>query len=366
MSAMPLPQPSSVRDRTSEFSLLVERYQRALGPSPSQKDGSAAANGSAAGRGGGPGGLGLGPGTGLEIKNHSEFARKAADIGHGIHKTSLKLQKLTQLAKRTSMFDDPAQEVDELTGLIKADIQSLNAALNELQRVSARGKGGGQQEDSKQSLAHSSTVVDSLRTRLKDATEQFKGVLTVRTENLKHHKERRQLFSSTDDAESAPLLHHHPARHHHHHHQQGAAAAAAAGSSSLHSTTLLPPGGDGASSSSAPPPPVPSFLQAAQQQLTVAAPQESYLSTRAEALHNVEATIVELGTIFNKLADMVQQQGELAIRIDENVDETLGNVTSAQAQLLKYLNSISSNRWLIMKVFLVLLIFMVLFIAFIA
>jgi syntaxin 5 len=31
----------------------------------------------------------------------------------------LKLQKLAQLAKRSSMFDDPAQEVDELTGLIK-------------------------------------------------------------------------------------------------------------------------------------------------------------------------------------------------------------------------------------------------------
>lgn len=62
----------------------------------------------------------------------------------------------------------------------------------------------------------------------------------------------------------------------------------------------------------------------------------------------------------------VQEQGELAIRIDENVDESLANVDSAQAQLLKYLNSISSNRWLILKVFAVLVVFIVVFIMFVA
>lgn len=62
----------------------------------------------------------------------------------------------------------------------------------------------------------------------------------------------------------------------------------------------------------------------------------------------------------------VHEQGELAIRIDENVDETLSNVDSAQAQLLKYLRSVSSNRWLIMKVFAVLMVFLVIFVVFVA
>lgn len=57
------------------------------------------------------------------MQQKSEFAKKAADIGLGIHKTSAKLQKLAQLARRTSMFDDPAQEIAELTGVIKQDIQ---------------------------------------------------------------------------------------------------------------------------------------------------------------------------------------------------------------------------------------------------
>ena len=46
----------------------------------------------------------------------SEFARRAAAIGLGIHSTSQKLGKLAQLAKRTSMFDDPAAEINNLTG----------------------------------------------------------------------------------------------------------------------------------------------------------------------------------------------------------------------------------------------------------
>ena len=56
----------------------------------------------------------------------------------------------------------------------------------------------------------------------------------------------------------------------------------------------------------------------------------------------------------------------MVVRIDENVDDTLANVDSAQAQLLKYLNSISSNRWLVMKVFFVLMVFMAFFLVFVA
>ena len=62
---------------------------------------------------------------------------------------------------------------------------------------------------------------------------------------------------------------------------------------------------------------------------------------------------------------MVQQQGELAVRIDENVDDALGNVEGAQGQLLKYLDRISGNRWLILKVLGVVLFFLLIFVLFV-
>uniref|UniRef100_A0A2N9GD23 t-SNARE coiled-coil homology domain-containing protein n=1 Tax=Fagus sylvatica TaxID=28930 RepID=A0A2N9GD23_FAGSY len=51
--------------------------------------------------------------------------------------------------------------------------------------------------------------------------------------------------------------------------------------------------------------------------------QENYTQSRAVALHNVESTIAELSGIFTQLTTMVVQQGELAIRIDDNMDESM-------------------------------------------
>lgn len=94
--------------------------------------------------------------------------------------------------------------------------------------------------------------------------------------------------------------------------------------------------------------------------------QDTYLESRAEALHNVESTITELGGIFQQLAHLVKEQGEVAIRIDENMDDTLSNVDQAQGHLMKYLNRISSNRWLAIKILLVLLVFGLFFVLFVA
>lgn len=102
------------------------------------------------------------------------------------------------------------------------------------------------------------------------------------------------------------------------------------------------------------------------QQQQLAVQQDSYMQSRAEALQNVESTIHELSNIFTQLATMVSQQGELAIRIDNDMEEAVANVEGAQGQLLKYLNSISSNRWLMMKIFFVLMVFLMIFIFFVA
>lgn len=56
------------------------------------------------------------------------------------------------------------------------------------------------------------------------------------------------------------------------------------------------------------------LLQQQQQQQQIVPLQDTYMQSRAEALQNVESTIHELGTIFNQLATLVSQQGEIAIR----------------------------------------------------
>jgi syntaxin 5 len=119
-------------------------------------------------------------------------------IGHGIHGTSQKLEKLTALAKRSSMFDDPAREIAELSAVIKSDITALNTAIAELQNHAARVSA------TKQGSDHSVTVVDTLKTRLMGATKSFKEVLTMRQENVKAQSERRKMFSNESKVPNRP------------------------------------------------------------------------------------------------------------------------------------------------------------------
>lgn len=54
---------------------------------------------------------------------------------------------------------------------------------------------------------------------------------------------------------------------------------------------------------------------------------------------------------------MVAEQRETVQRIDADTVDIAANVSGAQRELLKYYASISSNRWLMLKVFGVLIVF---------
>jgi len=56
----------------------------------------------------------------------------------------------------------------------------------------------------------------------------------------------------------------------------------------------------------------------------------------------------------------------MVTRIDDDVGNTLDNLEGAEASLLKYLSSISSNRMLIIKVFGIIIFFIVFFIIFLS
>lgn len=341
----PRPGQTSYRDRTQEFLKAVENFKKSFASIPDATSSIAAPKFE-------------GPKSAASIQ--SEFSRRASQIGLGIHQTSQKLTKLAKLAKKTSVFDDPTVQIQELTAVIKQDITALNSAVVDLQLLcNSQNESGNMSRDT---TNHSTTVVDNLKTRLMSATKEFKEVLTMRTENLKVHENRRQLFSSSASNEATnPFLRQRPLV------SRGsndsASPPAPWESGSTASAPLFPRrklNGDPSSSTQ------PLIQQQQQQQQQMVPAQDSYMQSRAEALQNVESTIHELSNIFTQLATMVSQQGELAIRIDENMDDTLANVEGAQGALLKYLNSISSNRWLMIKIFFVLMVFLMIFLFFVA
>merc|ERR1711907_560126 len=93
-------------------------------------------------------------------------------------------------------------------------------------------------------------------------------------------------------------------------------------------------------------------------------PVNSYGESRAVAVEGIQKTVTELAEIYKSVSLMVQAQHEMVESIDKNVDATVENVESAQEMWSQYLESISSNRVLIMKILSILLAFGLFFIIF--
>lgn len=66
----------------------------------------------------------------------------------------------------------------------------------------------------------------------------------------------------------------------------------------------------------------------------------------------MESTLQELGGIFQQLAQMVAEQRDTVQRIEANTEDIELNINEAQNQLLRYYRNISSDRWLMIKIFL--------------
>ncbi|KAL2719836.1 syntaxin-5 [Vespula maculifrons] len=275
-----------------------------------------------------------------QMQSYSNFMMVAKSIGKNIANTYTKLEKLALLAKKKSIFNDRQMEIEELTNIIKTDLKSLNHQIGKLQDMGKIQRESFSSSQGNHIASHSSSIVMALQSKLANMSNHFKSVLEVRSENMREEQTRRQQFS------------------------QGSVS------------TMLPPsvvsGKQGSlllqeqeSSSS-----VAIDLEPAMSQLSMQRvlqdDTDAYVQSRAETMQNIESTIVELGGIFQQLAHMVKEQEEMVERIDSNVEDTELNVEAAHAEILKYFQSVTNNRWLMIKIFAVLIFFFIFFVVFLA
>lgn len=342
---------ASIQDRTPEFrAVLAQAQKRANAKKPAGQRQALLSDSERAASNGSPRG---------SRQARTEFARKAAEIGRGITGTMEKLERLAQLARRKTLFDDRPVEIAELTYVIKQDLSSLNGQISGLQTLSnqahpATGRKQGQDQEGE----HEKNVVVLLQGKLASVGANFKETLEVRTKNIQASRSRQENFvSSVSGAatnqpppeQSASPLYNTPRR----------SQTPKPGYSSSADVLNLDPGSSALMRPSSTGP-------ASDRQLLLmeeAAPaQNAYIQQRGEAIEAIERTINELGGIFGQLASMVSQQGEMIQRIDEDTIDTVENVEGAQRELLKYWNRMSGNRWLVAKMFGVLMIFFLLWV----
>lgn len=305
------------RDRTNEFVTVVKSLQS---------------------RQVGNGVVPSGRNNALQIR--SEFMLIARKIGHDISSTFAKLEKLTILAKRKSLFDDKPEEIQQLTYIIKQDISLLNEQIAKLQELGKAQR----HQNGRHKQSHSNSVVVALQSKLASMSNDFKSVLEVRTENLKHQKSRREQFAHNPVSNSMPP----------------SALGGHSGSILIQDEVNSMNGTSEVAIN------MPTDRKHYQQQLQLIDEQDSYIQSRADTMQNIEQTIVELGGIFQQLAHMVKEQEEMVQRIDANVEDTQLNVEAAHSEILKYFQSVTSNRWLMIKIFGVLIVFFIIFVVFMA
>lgn len=242
-----------------------------------------------------------------------QFNALAAEMGNTLHSTSLKLQELAKLARQSGIYNDKTAQIQELTFEIRKTISALNLKVDTLEKAGANVGGGG--GHSKQ---HYVTVTEVLKTRLLDVTKEFKDILLLRTENLKRQDRRRNLYSFGGDSGTADA-------------DEGVYD-----------------------------------VEGGQRVALVSRQGQSYAQSRAEAVENVQRVIGELASIFQRVATMITHQEEMIQRIDQDLDSSMTHIREGQSELLNFYNRISSNRSLIIKVFLMLMAFVLFFVFFLS
>lgn len=279
-------------------------------------------------------------------QNYSRFMLGAKSIYKELYLTCQKLEHLNELTrKKTTMFDSEAtnNQLNELVYIIKKNISSLNQQIEQLRKNQTN-----QTLNSKNIDSHSKNVVLNLQQKLATISSDFKSTLEVRTQNIQQQKLRQQQFTNTTGPYTSKF------------NSTNQLTNRSTNVNSNQTNTII--NFDDTDQSS-------SILNQQQpnqeqKQTLLFDNANEFIEERASTMQSIESTIVELGTIFNQLATMVQHQEEMITRIDTNVNDANFNVEAAHENLLRYFHTISNNRWLMIKVFGVLFFFFVIFIMF--
>lgn len=277
----------------------------------------------------------------------SQFSMHAASIAKEIAQTTDLLLKLAQLAKRKMLFDDKPAEINELAYIIKQDIFKISQNLKNLKQFA---NGDSSIRSDKEIKLYSDNVCKLLNSKMQNVSGEFQTVLGIRQKNELENKTRKETFLSAatnlhqssqtprliggDQKEPSPYMNlgENPYLH------------------ALNNQNLDSPYGNQNGDLLLIP-------DQTKQLLLMEEQGNQYIQERSSAVDTIEATINEVGNLFQQLASMVSEQGEQIQRIDQNVEDIDINIVGAQRELLKFYTRISSNRWLFLKVFGVLLVF---------
>eukprot|EP00980_Cylindrotheca_fusiformis_P030814 scaffold25455_cov152-Cylindrotheca_fusiformis.AAC.4 len=359
-------------DRTSEFLSLAQSLPESIAKAPTSAS-SLASN--ASGR------YSHNDSSFVQLR---DFHKTAGGISRDIAGASAMLGELTRLVRQKSLFQDDTQKVNDLVVRIKSSIENLNGRLDEAGRQIAQQK----RMFGKNSQVGQQTtnLVAQLKEEFGQAAGGFKVILQQRTDAMKETTDRkREIYGTDDDIPNLNLENKPPV------YGDSNSSMGLVGFPTLDLTSGMTTGEPTSSGSQLPRPhgtssydagmrlrkassDIPSSpygssnyygrqdstpltpydiqrmeQESGQDQMMQLIPDQDYLRERADAMEQVESNIVELGTIFNKLAVMVNEHKEMVQRVEDNVDDANATINFSLNTLTDTLTSLQTNRALFLK-----------------
>jgi syntaxin 5 len=247
--------------------------------------------------------------------------KKASEIGKKLTTTAEKLKELTELAKTQYLFGDPAQKIEHLTKVVSFEINNVKIDIEELERFIGTSSGNKQTSD------HSSTLIRTLNSNLLSTTEEFNNALQLRTQNLRAQQER--INKITYGGRSGKSLIYRPL--------------------SCVDDEDSKTGDD---------------IRIAIPQFQTEVEDDLQLGSKANAVRDIARYMSEIQDIFKKLSTLVVREREQLERLEDITEMTTIQAESALEELLKYLKGLGSDRWLIIKSFLLIFFFLFLWFMF--
>lgn len=247
----------------------------------------------------------------------NQFLDKFKQIQTNINQIKAKLSDLESISEESSIFNQSEQKISNLSFKIKKGLEEINGEIKDAESLISA--------PSSQPVLHSRNIVSKLKMELSDIAKNFQNVLAIRTKKLQDETLRRKKYSSQTFIRSRDF-------------------------SKLRSRNKVALDEEEETSMEARGKGIKMETMMKQRE-TKGVEQDRYLTERLEATQEVENTLTELSSMFQRLSAIVAVQDEVCQRIDANVDETEGNVEMGNTQLQKYHLSVSGNRLLILKVF---------------
>ena len=363
-------------DRTSEFISVVQLLKQKHASDPQIRTQNSARDKN--------GGIAV-------IRSRQEFNATAKKIGQNLSKTFAKLEKLTLLCKQRNLFDDRPVEISELTSVIHQDIGGLKKAILSLETIGKTTKNMNRKDVDKQMNAQ----IKELSSRVTTAGSNFIDVIELRKRNIEFQNNRRDgMFDKQnnfagsgnnsileEDDNRASLLNRQSSRtlnpfsdnsnnnndsstdgiRQRNKPKNQTNQAFAAFENANPNSVLLQDDYDSQKNRDIP---KEILSNSNYQDMQMMQQENNYAQERERNMETIESAIVEVGNVMRQLGNMVAEQQDQVMRIDSNIEQAELNIEGAHSEILKYFQSVTNNRWLMMKIMGTIITFFIVFVVF--